>query len=640
MIKIKKACLILLSLIFVVGIFGCSCSNEDNNEINGAKDIEDTDIVLFDDGRTDYKIVIPEKTRDAETFAAEEISYFIYQSSNVKVEIIKDTGKVFNKSEKLISIGNTSILEGSGLELDKTELGDSGFKIKRYGNLIIIAGAKEGYGNGNIYGAYDFLYYEIGYEAYAPDEIQVNGESKSFVKDFDYTYVPTFNERCITEYLLEQDTLYMNRMRLVSPFKSEFGLWGHTNALYILPYSIYGASHPDWYTATPDYKGDYNLCFTNEEMRAEYVNRLREIIDSKPDKKYFMLGHEDTALYCTCDNCKAEIEKYAQPSGLQIVFINNVIDEIMPWFNEKYPNREIEFIIFAYEYSEAAPVINVGENEFRVVHEDCIPRDNVSVMFAPIRTDWAEQIKEGKNAATYQTLKKWSVVAKKLFLWKYSFYASDSVFVPFNNLNAYKEINDTLREFNIIYMMEEADMGVRMASFEELRIYVQAQMMWNGDQATDSVIRKFIKGYYGEASDEMYSYYILLNTWMETLRTTVGKCNGDVWDTPAEKAAYWPHELLLKFDNALDLAEDKIASLKETNKEKYYKLHNRIEKERLLNIYFRLTFYKNNYSNSELKLLINKFEEIASANGIVKTGTAAAATNVSDFILDLRSKLN
>ena len=68
---------------------------------------------------------------------------------------------------------------------------------------------------------------------------------------------------------------------------------------------------------------------------------------------------------------------------------------------------------------------------------------------------------------------------------------------------------------------------------------------------------------------------------MEALRTTVGKCNGDVWDTPAEKAAYWPHELLLKFDNALDLAEDKIASLKDTNKERYYKLHNRIEKERL-----------------------------------------------------------
>ena len=303
----KKLFCIALSVLFVfTGTAVCSCNGDKPDDSY----IKNTDIVLFDEGKTDYKIVIPANPSDSEAFAAEEAACFMKLSSGADFEIVSDKDRNFNENDKVISVGNTSLLKGSGLEIKKSEMGDSGFIIKRFGNTVIIAGANEGYGYGNIYGVYEFLRYEIGYEVYAADEIKVSGEKKGFVKDFDYSYVPTFNERSITEYVLEKDYVYRTRMKLVSPFTSEFGLWGHSNALYILPYSVYGAKHPAWYTATGDVNGRYQLCFTNKEMRAEYVKRLKEIIDEKPDSKYFMLGHEDTSLYCNCEKCFAEIEKY------------------------------------------------------------------------------------------------------------------------------------------------------------------------------------------------------------------------------------------------------------------------------------------------------------------------------------------
>lgn len=634
--KIKRfVCIMLSTLLLAAGLTACSC-NDDN--ITSGTTIKETDIVLFDNGKTDYKIVVPSEAREAETYAAEEAAYFLETSSGTKFETITDFGKKFNKSDKVISIGNTSILEGSGLVIDKTELGDSGYKIKRYDNTIIIAGAQEGYGNGNIYGVYDFLKYEVGYDYYAEDEIKLNGEKKGFVRDFDYTYVPTYNERAITEFTLETDFVYRTRMKLSSPNSDEFGLWGHTNALYILPESMYRAEHPDWYSASGDANGRYQLCFTNEEMRVEYVKRLKALIEEHPDSKFFQLGQEDTDIWCSCDKCAEAEKKYTQKSGVQIAFVNKVIDEIMPWFNEKYPGREIEFSIFAYLTTEKPPVVETAEG-YKVAHEDCKLRDNVAVLMAPIRVDWSKPLTDGVNSGSYLNIKQWAAVANHLMVWKYSFYADDTMFVPFNNLNAYKEINDSLREFNIIYMLEEADSQVPSASFDELRIYVQANLMWNGDQTADSLIRKFMQGYYGEAADEMYEYWVLLNTWQETLNGTRGICSGDVWNAPSAKSEYWPHEMLMKFSEALDKAEARILPLKQTDMNRYEKLHERIDKERMLNLYFRLEFYRSNYTNSEYSEMIDLFAKLTSAHAISTIGSASTGQSCSDYIKGLRSKL-
>lgn len=630
----KTVCLLIAATLLLSGSAACDTKQENN-------EIKNTNILLYDGGVTDYKIVIPENAREAETLAAEEAAYFLKSSSGAEFEIITDKGKSFNKSEKVISIGNTSVLDGSGLKIDKTVLGDSGFVIKRFDNTVIIAGAKEGYGNGNIYGVYDFLQYEIDYDYYCETEIKYSGATTGYVKDFDYTYVPTFNQRSITEFALETDFVYRNRMRLSSPNTDEFGMWGHSNDLYILPHSVYGEEHPDWYSQPGNAGTDtrWQLCFTNEEMRVEYVRRVKEIIDSKPDSKYFMLGQQDVNTYCKCDNCTKALEKYKQMSGVQIVFANKVVDEIMPWFNEKYPGREIMFALFAYEFTETPPLTSDGNGGYRVTHEDCIPRDNIAILIAPIKVDWSEPLDGGVNQSSYNNIKQWSLVANHLLIWKYSFYADDTVFVPFNNLNAYKTINDSLRDCNLIYMLEEADSQVPTASFEELRIYVQSNLMWNGNQTAESLIRKFIDGYYGEASDEMYEYYTLLNTWQETVRKNYNACNGDVWDTPSGKADYWPHEMLMRFDEALDRAEEKILPLKSPDNAAYAKLHARIEKERMLNLYFRLTFHRAYYNNGELAEMINRFERITSANKITYIGTSSKAQSCSDYIKELRSKL-
>ena len=166
---IKRILCIALSLVMLASLCACAETGKPNDPNSGKliDIVEETDIKLVSGGSSDYKIVIPVQPNKSEAYAARELQFFIEEATGAQLEIISDDGLSFNENAKYLSLGDTSILRGSGLTVDYAQLNSDGFKIKTLGNTVIMSGAR---GNGTLYAAYGFLQRNFDYDYFAIDE--------------------------------------------------------------------------------------------------------------------------------------------------------------------------------------------------------------------------------------------------------------------------------------------------------------------------------------------------------------------------------------------------------------------------------------------------------------------------------------
>ena len=111
-------------------------------------------MTIFKNNTTEYTIIYPDKAKEAEKNAADNISKYVYKVSGVKIPVKQSRFVVYDKNAKIVSVGNTSALEKSGVSADYSALKGDGFIIKSVGNGIFINGSTA---RGTLYGAYEFI---------------------------------------------------------------------------------------------------------------------------------------------------------------------------------------------------------------------------------------------------------------------------------------------------------------------------------------------------------------------------------------------------------------------------------------------------------------------------------------------------
>ena len=124
--KILKAVSSLLTVVTAVSfVAGCSKKTEtvsvpetEKATFANAVDSSGKEIMLVENGKSDYTIVIPEMKTVYEDYASKEVQRFISQSTGVTLPITYDTGVEANTSGAYISIGNTVLFDG---EMSDTE---------------------------------------------------------------------------------------------------------------------------------------------------------------------------------------------------------------------------------------------------------------------------------------------------------------------------------------------------------------------------------------------------------------------------------------------------------------------------------------------------------------------------------------
>lgn len=605
----KKLISALLLLVLLLTVFtGCDKGKTDDPVTPTKPQIKKTDITIVDNGFTDYRVVVPSGASSHISTAASELVGFIEEATGVRLPVTTD-GEEFSTASKVISLGKTTVFESSGVKLTE-KLRETGYVMQRRGNTLLI-NAKDD--NGVISAVYDMLGYSLGLEFYSYDEYVLEHTSTLYLLDFDLEFIPSIDMRDIM--MRSLNTSYRQRMRLYTG--AGYGHWitfAHTTTgasearnngsdLYgFLPYSVYGEAHKDWYDDTHT-----QLCYSNAEMRAEFVEQVKLRIAKNPDGKYLMIGHEDNFDMCLCDNCKAERDLYGGYGGQELHFTNLVAEAVDAWLADNYPDREIFYVFFAYQTSQEPPIKRTtvdgkeegvkDENGKYIPHyADLKIRKNVMVMFCPIDSDFSRDFSDTNNTTQYTQLKGWSDLyaaqglSNNIIVWGYSL-AVYNYFIPLYNFGTYKAHYQFYQDCGVHYIDDQAYSSSGIPCFEAMQIYVQSKLMYDTSLNYNDLCYDFIEHYYGSAGETFKQYFDFFRAYYEYLAETES-INGSIWQEMG-KADFWPTEVVQQLMDYLDQCLADIEPLKETDSARWQLLNDRLRRERLTPIYMMFMFHMN-----------------------------------------------
>lgn len=537
--KFTSSIYIALCLVFFC-IFTLNACKVTENPILPNEPTADTDIVLAENSSTDYSIVIPAEADECEKYASEELALFFKNATEANIPIVTDSGRSFNEADKVISLGETTIKNESGLAVTEDELNIDGFKIQRYGNTVIIDGVST---QGTLYGVYEFLSQEFEFEPYTADVIHINKTTeKVFLKNFNFADEPDFIVRDADGNTISNG-VFAGRMRVTvnktnddkfgnaSPFKKAFGGIIYDNAINtVLPPETYKVLHPDWY----EYTGG-QICLTYEDRVGistedensvvhNYVERMKEMILENYELGYngyiVSFVENDNVAYCRCPTCQSKkAEAGGRQSALFILFANRCIDLLEEW-KETQPqiaDREFEYAVFAYHDTIYAPV-DVDENGgYKLTVDWAKPHEKMVIYFCPINSCHYHSYFDQScrmNSLFGPEWEKWHAICDKFYI--YDYVTCYNNYLPFfDNFNVRQYNLQTYYEGGVSVLVSQGTTGQNFSSMSDLRTYLDCKLMWDVYADVPTLINNFMENVYQQAAPYMTEYFNLLRSNMK-----------------------------------------------------------------------------------------------------------------------------
>ena len=391
-IKRTIACAFSAMLVFATGCGG-------GNDSQSSSEAADTGTVLAENGATEYVVVIPEDATKAEQTAANLLVEQFKVATTAPLPVVSDAGKTFNKNDKVISVGRTSILEGSKLSVTVDELSYDGYKLKQEGNTMLLCGAED---SGTIYSISDFLHEHFAYEVYAADEVYIEKTDKAYLKELDIVEVPDFWGRTTDGYFSQNQQL-CSSMRLRSKIMTEnYGYgssrdWipgtGHTFTKILNP-AIYPK---EWFYSS-------QLCLSNKDMFKEFVAQLKKLILENPHAKVINISEMDNSSLGNCCNTCQKEKKWYGMSGYLIRFINNVIEEIDKWREAEGIERDFYYTTYAYTTGTIVPPVQEElDGTYTPLHPSVIPHEKLYMRLTPLHpVCYAHDFMDPECSETYK----------------------------------------------------------------------------------------------------------------------------------------------------------------------------------------------------------------------------------------------
>jgi len=465
---------------------------------------------LLKNGKSGYKIVIPEPPADYMKFVAGELQYFFKLSTGVELPIISEAAVTDTKG-KYLSLGNTKILRGSGLSVTAAELGRDGYKVETFGDAVIMAGATD---EATGYAVYGYLGKQFNLRIYSEDVFTCDTPSDAFLIDIHWTDLPDIPMRTGgTWYAMSGRTQKgMSRYRM-RHYLDKFLFSAHSH-FEILPPDMYIKDHPQWYNGPA---ARSQLAWADKDMRDEFVKRLKEIILAKPDAIYINFAAED--VYDTGRRHTAGDKAYdaiaarygGSDSAVFLDFHIEVANRINAWMAAELPGREVMFSVLAYQFTEIPPV-KFQNWKYTVLADELIPPDNMAIMVAPYGPGsnashpYSDTVRNERSSKSFAG---WASFAPKLFVWQYAanFY---NYLLPYNGWGSIKRNFMDYKAMKVHYFFENGAYNQNAPVFAELRQYLLSQLSWDSSQDAEWLIVNFFTAFYGAGWQDMYVYFNLL----------------------------------------------------------------------------------------------------------------------------------
>lgn len=610
----KKSLFKILSLLAITS-FMVSC----NTPSSGSKPTpsQEPDVVegkyIVNNSRTDYSIVIPKNANKNEKTAAETLSTYLSKSSGAKFGIVTDSD--VSSGMHYISLGKTSIFakEFENVSMAKLDGKISSYFISTKSENIYVYSNPNERGEGTLYGAFDLLHYLVDYEYYASDEVYFTMNSSINLLNFKNFFIePSFDGRSIGNFHLIYNQDECDHYRVINQYRGTEWFsqtYGHSQVTeFVRPDEIVDGrplyqSHPDWFSNKAAIKAETTnnqLCWTAGESLETFVaNKFIKFFQKNKDATYFMFGQEDNSnWFCDCDRCKDALENYAvNYAGLQIIFMNHVIEKTEAWLKENQPGRQVRYVVFAYYATKNAPCVE-RNGRWVIANEQVKPNDKLYVLYAPITCNFAVPLEnQYYNSNTLLELKQWNTVAGgKVMVYFYDTNFSH-YFSNFYNFSTVKAMYQTAKNQGVSYMYTQGATDTNTAGFSTMREYVESKLMWNLELDYNELAKDFIDHYFYEASSDIYEYYQTIRDRLAEYHVTHNE-GGGIYANISNTDIY-PYSVLRYCTKLFDQAMEKIDGYQSSNPDLYNTLKARIMREYLSVIYLKITLCKADLSQEE-----------------------------------------
>lgn len=315
--KIFSVCALMLSICLLFA--ACSGGKNNGQTVNAVTplvsenlegnmhsyNIKETGKYIAREGKSDYKILIPEGKADNAyiSMAVSDLRKFFLEATGIELAVVEDNEDL--SSGKFLAIGDTRLQSNASLGATADVLGRGGVRIRTVGDSVCMTGATD---EAAMYAVYVFLEKALGFEYYYTDFYDLDkGVRDLALMDYDITDVPDFEYRIQSAGWICYNDRNRKRMRWTNETDIFIPVNGYTwhNTFQYLPPTTYKTEHPDWYSV----RGD-QLCYTargNTEERALMIENIAQQIiglfmdENYRDYNYISVSIEDNQNCCTCD---------------------------------------------------------------------------------------------------------------------------------------------------------------------------------------------------------------------------------------------------------------------------------------------------------------------------------------------------
>jgi hypothetical protein len=448
-------------------------------------------VILLDQKRSDYRIILPAEPEKEELKAASEFQKYFEQISGVVLPVYGDEREPASHE---IVIGKSARLINHKVKTRFNEDERDGFLLLTRDEKMFITG---GSAAGTLNGVYAFLEEYLGCRLYSPEYTFVPKLSGISLPEINDRQVPFFSFR---ELLFpgRYDTNYLAWHKLHSHHDGSWGMWVHTFD-DLVPPETYFKDHPEYFTEINGARSDKGqLCLSNPEVFEVLVENLGRKMAGSPDAHYWSVSQNDNYLACQCSECRKISEEYGGESGLMIWFVNRVA--------ALYPDKVISTL--AYQYTRSAP-------------KHIKPLPNVNIMLCSIECNRSKPIEDDPTSASFvEDVKDWTKLTENILIWDYVVQFRNYI-SPFPNLRVLQPNLEFFADKGCKLMFQQGSSNSR-SEFVDLRSYLIAKLLWDPNQDVEEIQSDFLYGYYGSAAPFIDEYIELLHDELES-------SGGDLW---------------------------------------------------------------------------------------------------------------
>ena len=513
---------------------------EKNYNENHKFSYKTTDTYMVKDGKTSYKVVVPEIETQSISYAKSELSRFFKEATGVDLKFIKDTGLSHNDSNRYISLGDTSLYKSLNRDDDITALKKDGTKIFTKDKTVYIIGGAE---TGVLNGVYDFLKINFGFEYFFTDcyTLRTNVTDLKLL-DYDVTDISDIEYREIIGYTKGSDSAdgkmisYRLRLRdsygnLLLPIhmgdSQTTEIKNNHNSLYFLPEEKYGTTYPEFYSGAGQlcYTAHGNEKGTYDEMTTLCAEKIEQSLMWYPAAEYpqykaVLLGQMDNVPMCNCTACATMKSEHNDANSAALMkFMHDVGKKVDAWMaleeNAAYRRENFKYMFFAYLDTSRPPFVEDSNGNIDIA-EDLKFDDGVNVapFFAQSHLHTGVSFDDKANIEQKEYIRLWGKAFPGTWAWSYGGFYND--FFTFWDLYSFypgyykylKANNYSLTFPQIKSCQTGADTG-----FNVLAIYMYSKLAWNSELSVENIFDEYFNAMYAEAAEPMREMFDDLRLW-------------------------------------------------------------------------------------------------------------------------------